>query len=390
MQSKVLSNNDASVAMLTDAFQKIIDMMNSRKNALLKEAQQMTQDDLGHLQKQQDDLTTLKHKIEQCRDFTRDTLQNGTNSEIMSARKQMLERTKILCDLHSSSSLSPVTTPSSVPFCSLDTLEEEIKQVGTFVDLRHCSIGEMPKDAWTDETVTSKVIIKDTKGRGICKAKSLIAAKVMTGDINVSQAISIDEKGDGEYSLQFVPQCNEFHVIHVQIKGVHISNSPCHVKVYGPIAICSKPELTIEAKEGKNYYYNAASKVAKERKKCDNEASQVAEVFENLSTAYTQPIPLSLPLSVPYRDDKFDFKRADDIQIKSHVYSKGNVIAANEYAEPTNYRYPTSVYGNEDKPSMASPSTTTALPLFAAAPTLHNSTGAYGKGWLNSRHQRKQ
>ena len=235
MQSKVLSNNDSNVSMITDAFQKIIDMLNLRKNTLLKEVQQMTQDDLCPLQKQQDDLTALKQKIEQCRDFTKDTLQHGTNSEVMSARKQMLERTKILCDLHSSSSLSPVTTPSSVPFCLLDTVKEEINQVGTFVGLRHCNISETPKHVEMSETVALKVIIKYIKGQQISKAKSLITAGVTTGDLSIGQMISIDELGDGEYSLTFVPQMSGKHVIYVQIKGTHISNSPCHVEVYEQI-----------------------------------------------------------------------------------------------------------------------------------------------------------
>ena len=42
----------------------------------------MTEDTLALVQKQLDNLTTLKANIEKCFEFTSSTLQNGTNSEI--------------------------------------------------------------------------------------------------------------------------------------------------------------------------------------------------------------------------------------------------------------------------------------------------------------------
>jgi len=241
LQSKVKLNNDASVAMLTDAIQKIIDMLSERKKALLQETQQMTQNDLCPLQKQHGDLTTLKQKIEQCRDFTIDTLENGTNSEVMSAKKQMLERTKMLKELHNGSSLSPVSTPSSVPFFQLDSIT--IMQIGNFVDLNHSSIVETQKHAYKSEKVTFKVIMKDTKGQQIINAKNLITAKVKTGDSNVNQVILIDELGNGEYSLSFVPQNSGKYIVHVQIKGYHIANSPYHFNILSLMSV-SAPQNT--------------------------------------------------------------------------------------------------------------------------------------------------
>ena len=109
MQAKVLSHNDQHVAELNKTFQKITDMVNKRKNALLEKINQTTKETLSLLQKQQDDLSVLKRNTEECRDFTSNTLYNGTNSEVMSARKQMLERTKHLKETHDDSQLCPVS-----------------------------------------------------------------------------------------------------------------------------------------------------------------------------------------------------------------------------------------------------------------------------------------
>ena len=113
MQAKVLSQNDDHVTELDETFQKITDMLNTRKRTFLTEVRQVTEDDLCPLQKQQEDLMTLKQKVESCRDFTQKTLHDGTSTEIMSAKKQMLERTTHLQELHRSSPLAPVTEPST-------------------------------------------------------------------------------------------------------------------------------------------------------------------------------------------------------------------------------------------------------------------------------------
>ena len=91
MQAKVLSCNDDNVAQLDKCFQEITDLLNNRKRIFLIEVRQVTEDYLCPLQKQQEDLMTLKQKVESCCDFTQKMLRDGTNAEIMSAKKQMLE-----------------------------------------------------------------------------------------------------------------------------------------------------------------------------------------------------------------------------------------------------------------------------------------------------------
>ena len=231
MRSKVLSNNGASVARLMDTFQEIVDVVSEQKKTLLEEIQQMTQDDLCTLQNQQNDLTNLKEKIEQCRDFTRDALRYGTSSEVMSARKQMLERTKILHELHDNSPLTPVTKSTSVPYYQLDNIRKEIKRLGTFVDLHQCSIEEIPKSTHKLETITLKVVLKDTKSQRVCSAKNLITAQITTDSTSIAVTPTVNDLGNGEYAVSFVPVEEGSHVVHVKLRGAHISKSPVQIMV---------------------------------------------------------------------------------------------------------------------------------------------------------------
>ena len=132
MQAKVLSCNDQHVAQLNKAFQEITDMVIKHKENLLHEINQITKETLSPLQKQQDDLVKLKENIKKCHDFMRNTLQSGTNSEIMSARKQMLERTKHLKESYDGSELSPVTEPTKTVSYRLNKIKAEIEQSSVF------------------------------------------------------------------------------------------------------------------------------------------------------------------------------------------------------------------------------------------------------------------
>ena len=87
---------------------------------------------------------TLKQKVESCHDFTQKTLRDGTSTEIISAKKQMLERTTYLQELRNSSSLAPVTKPSTTIFYQMDKLKEVVENLGVVIDLQQCCIEDIP------------------------------------------------------------------------------------------------------------------------------------------------------------------------------------------------------------------------------------------------------
>ena len=163
MQAKVLLSNDQHIAQLNKKFEEITNMIDKRKKFLSDEINQITKDTLALLQKQQDDLTVLKASIGKCFDFTSGTLENGTNSEIMSARKQILERTEHLKVLHDTQ-LSPIPKPTKTVLYQLSKVNMEIDQNAVFVDLQQCHVHDMPVKFYEKEKVTLRLILRDTKG----------------------------------------------------------------------------------------------------------------------------------------------------------------------------------------------------------------------------------
>ena len=219
MQAEVLSHNDQHVAELNKTFENIIDTVIKHKNLLLDKINKNTKDVMSPLQKQQDDLTALKQNVEKCQDFTNNTLHNGTNSEVMSARKQMLERTKHLKELHNGYQLFPVTKPNKTVCYYLGKINKEIEQVATFVDLHQCCIEDVPLNVYKDQPITLKVILKDSN------KDNSFTAEVTTPAMN-NLIPSVKKLGDGKYSVSFTPVALGNHVVSIQINGMHISKSP--------------------------------------------------------------------------------------------------------------------------------------------------------------------
>ena len=229
MQAKILSCNDQNVAQLNKTFQEIADMLNNRKTTFLVEVHQITKDDLCPLQKQQEDLVTLKEKIKSCNDFMQKTLHNGTSTEIVSAKKQMLERTKHLQDLHSSSPMAPVTKPSTTVLYQMDKIKEVVNSLGVVIDLQQSSLNDAPEKIYVGDAVCIKAVLKDTRGQPVCSASKAITAEVTVDNNPVTSQVL--ESGYGKYSMTFTPTRYKNHIVSIKVNGHHISGSPTELQI---------------------------------------------------------------------------------------------------------------------------------------------------------------
>ena len=290
MQAKVDSWKDQHVAQLNKTFQKITEKLNNRKEFLLDKINQITEETSSPLEKQKGDLTTLKGNIEKCHDFTRNTLQNGTNSEIMSARKQMLQRTEHLIKHHGSSQLPPVTKPTKTVFYCLDKITTEIEQVSNFVDLQQCCI---ESSAYEKETLTLKVILKDTVDQPICNAADTFTATIATSNITPS----VEELGNGKYSASFTPVACGDCIISIQINGLHISNSP--------------KTMWCRNTDDATAYNESCDEEDSEFKPCVEELSQSPPKSQTPSTPPT-PVEKWVDLTATYGNSKVENFSDDD------------------------------------------------------------------------------
>ena len=102
------------------------------------------------------------------------------------------------------------------------------KILKVLVHLCQCSIEDIPKSSYISETVTLKIILKDTKGQCICNAKHLITVQVTKAIFHTTVSSIVNELGNGEYSVSFIPTDIGDHIINIKVQDAHLLNSPLH------------------------------------------------------------------------------------------------------------------------------------------------------------------
>ena len=248
---------------------------------------------------------TLKQKVESCRDFTQKTLHDGTSTEILSAKKQMLERTKHLQELHNSSPLAPVTKPSTTIFYQMDKIEEVVRSLGVVVDLQQCSIVDTPAKIHVGKSASVEVILKDTKGQPIHNASKAITAKVTLSFIDDDNLTPIVvELQNGKYSVIFTPKRYRNHNVSIQINGNHITGSPVELELDSLVEI-DKP------------YYNKYATVP------DNKAWSSYESSVSTSVTHEKPVQTTSEVLSP--------------KLKSHSRSS-TTFETRQYSTPHLYQ----------------------------------------------------
>jgi len=226
MQQQVNSKKNESVSKLDKEFEDISAIMQCRKEAILKEILQIFEADLKPLEEQEVNLTTLKEKLENCCNFTKETLQNGTNSEIISSRKQMLERSKHLQEVHRCLPLTPVREPTTVECYQLDKIKEEIKKVGVFVDTRESSV-HLENEQENGKAVAT-VLVKGTNGQQISGIANFIT--VRADPDNSIVAVVEPQSSQGKYIVSLSTKQPGKRLIFVSVAGMNISGSPLEVQ----------------------------------------------------------------------------------------------------------------------------------------------------------------
>ena len=221
MQQQIDSKKQESVSKLNEVFEDIAAIMQCRKDAILREIQQISDADFIPLQKQEENLTTLKERLESCRNFTKDTLLNGTNSEIMSSRKQMLERSKHLQEVHKSLPLTPVRKPTIVESYQLEKIKKDIEKVGVFIDTLGSCVQSVEKQK--DSKVVTTILVKGTKGQQLSGVASSIA---VCAEPNNSIAAVIEQVSQGKYTVSLSTKQPGKYLVYISVGGMNISGSP--------------------------------------------------------------------------------------------------------------------------------------------------------------------
>ena len=174
-----------------------------------------------------------------------DAVEKGSNQEVLSVKKQVIDRMQQITDKYKKVNIPPVqqATMEFVP------TKEALPQFSLLcsVDPHKCEVVGIPKYIIKDKEATVTLVTKDDNGDHCSRGGSQVS--VQLGGVN--DTTQVRDNNDGSYMASFVPQQVGEVKLSVFVNGQQIKGSPYSVMVRDYTSI-NKPSkiLNIDGKMG--------------------------------------------------------------------------------------------------------------------------------------------
>ena len=250
-KSKAVNTNREEVeAEINKKTQQLHDEIELGKAELLRELDEETQKILKELATQKNELETVETQLTSCVAFVKESVRRGSEGEIMTMKKGVMNQIKEVIESIKPEQLSPREIPK-VRFSSSPKLEQKCKQFGLIHTAQNASpeksyaTGKGLEVAVRGEKATAIVHILDEEGKVSSEpAKSLSCE--LTSDTNSDKVNgSVKKTKDGQFEISYQPTSRGRHQLHIKVKGEHIKRSPFSVAVKLPVKELGNPVRTI-------------------------------------------------------------------------------------------------------------------------------------------------
>ena len=240
----------ANKAKVEQQIDHLVEILQARKGELISQLDKDFEMKLKNLAVQKDELETVYTKLSSCLSFVRDSLQTGSQGEIMKMKSTVLMQIKALTD-----NFKPVMLPrresTDVIFTSA-TLTQACQQFGEVrLQSQKCyALGRGLEIAEPGKRATAVLHVVDHKG----EASSIEVVDSLTTELvsdTTGEKIdcSVRKAEASQYEIRYRPTSRGRHQLHIKLEGDHIEGSPFPVTVKLPIKKLGTPIKTpIEVK----------------------------------------------------------------------------------------------------------------------------------------------
>ena len=241
-QSKVAkAKRDTIVAEIQRKTRELQEMLEKRKDGLISQLEESTQQTLKDLATQKDEVETTQTQLASCLSFVRESLRTGSQGEVMKMKKGVVKQIREItgsiksekqlppCDLlNVRFSVSPKTARSCQQFgvISKDTISAK-KSYATGKGLEVALLGE---------NATAVVYICSDEGR-VCPdpVKSLTCELISESNSDKINGTVLKRIEAGKYEMGYKATSRGRHKLHLKVEGEHIKGSPFPVTVKLPV-----------------------------------------------------------------------------------------------------------------------------------------------------------
>ena len=217
------------------SIQQLHAALEARKEDLITQLGQVTQQKLKSLAAQRDQLELVATQLKSCRDFVQETLRTGSEGEILAVKKPVTEQVKEMGAEFKPESLVPEEQADMKFIHSQTELTRACQQFGMVWAHSVCpakchTTGPGTKVAMVRERATATLHAMDQEGRE-CRYPVEVTCEVVSSDGSSHVRGEVRRNGESKYEISYCPQRRGRHQLHIRVEGTHISGSPFTVAV---------------------------------------------------------------------------------------------------------------------------------------------------------------
>ena len=232
--------------------QGIVELVTQTGEQLEEEVTSVAKGKLQSLGQQKEEAELAVAQLKSCKEFVEKSLEVGSQQQILSGKKSMIEGMEVVSTQINPAMFQPVEE-ADITFTGNDELVENCKNIGTvnysFSPLKFNITIKSPPMVGRKVMATLHLQTKLGSPYKIPPSLSLTCHLISGG---ASQAIVCDIKEVilGKYSVSFTPSVHGKHQLKIRVGGINIDGSPFSLNVVPSPEIRGKPVKTMSGFNG--------------------------------------------------------------------------------------------------------------------------------------------
>ena len=240
----ILEQKTAVVAEIGSAITHLQQALEVRKEELVSQAEQRTQQKLKNLSAQRDELELQIAQLRSCHNFVEESRRTCSQGEILRMKGPLVRQIDDLTSSFKPETLALTEQADLKLVHSLQELMKTCQQFGKVYSHPVCpdkcrASGEGVRLAVRGQAVTLSVEAVDNDGIAFPSAVDSLTFELVASDGSSRVRGTVERRDQNNYDITYQPQHSGKHQLHILIEDHHILNSPFTVAVL--------PDLTTPA-----------------------------------------------------------------------------------------------------------------------------------------------
>ena len=212
--------------------QQLHEIIDSRKNILIKQLHDITQEKLSELASQRKQIEAAQVRVDAGRNMVKENLKTGSQGAVLRTKRALLDKVKDLTNSFQPDILEP-NTEADMVFLSSHAAGEACLVNGlvsapTLPDPSQCHTACNVADVATAAGNTSSilVLVNNFEGKPLDKKIETMRCKLVSELTGTRASCSVERRGQSQYEVSYQPTVKGRHQLHIKISDEHIRGSP--------------------------------------------------------------------------------------------------------------------------------------------------------------------